>query len=332
MLQICQRTFASQAQGGFVARTALRQAIVEKVPETPMNIRELELFKHLATTLHFGRTSLECNITPSGLSRTIQRLEAEIGQPLLLRSNRAVTLTPAGTLFLEYCDDTIGRYQIFRNKLESDTTLRGELSLYCSVTAILSILPQLFAKFRHTYPEVKIRLQTGDAAKALNKLQTGETDIAIAALPDKLPAHIQFIKLLTTPLRFICPRSTPTSLINGQEQINWQKTPIIFPSEGLSRTWTENWFAEKGITPYIYSQVAGNEAIIAMVAMGCGVGVVPQLVLEKSSLRNEVAILPVVPQLKSFTVGACTLTKNQKNPVVQAFWAVIEQEHMQKRG
>ncbi len=295
-----------------------------------MNIRELELFRHVASTLHFGRTSLECNITPSGLSRTIQRLENELGLPLLIRSNRSVSLTPAGSLFLEYCEETISRYHIFRNKLHSDTTLRGELSLYCSVTAILSILPRLFEKFRRTYPEIKIRVQTGDAAKALNKLPTGEAEISIAALPDQLPSGVEFIKLLTTPLRFICSRSTSSTVIGGQQPIDWNTTPVIYPSEGLSRIWTEKWFADKGITPNIYSQVAGNEAIIAMVAMGCGVGIVPQLVLDKSSLRNEVAVLPVTPQLKSFTVGACTLTKNRENPVIQAFWSVIEQEHTHK--
>ena len=43
-----------------------------------MNIQELKLFKHLTGTLHFGRTSQACNITPSALTRTIQRLEEEV--------------------------------------------------------------------------------------------------------------------------------------------------------------------------------------------------------------------------------------------------------------
>lgn len=47
-----------------------------------MNIRELELFRHLASSLHFGKSALECNITPSGLTRTIQRMESEIGESL----------------------------------------------------------------------------------------------------------------------------------------------------------------------------------------------------------------------------------------------------------
>ncbi len=291
-----------------------------------MKIRELELFRHLASTLHFGRTSLECNITPSGLTRTIQRLESEVGEPLFFRSNRSVHLTPAGILFKEYCEETISSWNLFRSHIQSDTILRGEISLYCSITAILSILPQIFRRFRKTHPEVMVHVQTGDAAKALNKLQSREVDISIAALPDLQPEGLEFIELLQTPLLFIFPKFFPETINYCQGTINWQRTPVILPADGLSRTRAEKWFADKGIRPYIYSQVSGNEAIIAMVSMGCGVGIVPRLVLDKSSLVNEVEVLEISPQLKSFTVAACTFKKNKRNPLVQSFWDIIEME------
>ena len=291
-----------------------------------MNIRALELFTHLATTLHFGRTSVACNITASGLTRTIQRLENEVGEPLFFRNNRSVSLTQAGIFFKEYCEETISRWAILQNRLQSDTTLRGELTLYCSVTAILSILPQLFGRFRKTHPEVTIHVQTGDAAKALPRVQAREVDIAVAALPHHQPEGFECIALLQTPLVFILPTSYPEIINYSQGMINWEKTPVILPTEGLSRQRVEKWFAEKGIQPRIYAQVSGNEAIISMVSMGCGVGIVPLLVLEKSSLKNEVKVIEQTPQLTPFTVGVCTLQKNMRNPVVQSFWEIVETE------
>lgn len=291
-----------------------------------MNIRDLELFKHLSTSLHFGRTALECNITPSGLTRTIQRLENDIGEKLFFRNNRSVNLTPAGIKFKEYCDDTLARFQLFKNSLKTDSVIRGELTLYCSVTAILSILPKIFKRFRRTYPEVMIHVQTGDAAKALSKLQKAEVDISIAALPDQQPPGLEFVELLETPLLFISPKFFPEILVKKAGKIDWQKTPIIFPSTGLSRIRSERWFAEKGIQPYIYSQVAGNEAIIAMVSMGSGVGIVPSLVLEQSSLKNEVEVVELQPRLQPFVVGACTTSQNRNNVIVQAFWDIVSEE------
>lgn len=287
-----------------------------------MNIRELKLFRHLTTTLHFGKTSRECNITPSGLTRTVQRLESEIGQPLLHRDNRSVQLTAAGLVFCKYCDDAIERWNQLQSNLTGQTALQGELSLYCSVTAILSILPAIFRQFRNDQPRVRIKIETGDAAEAQQKIHNNKTDISIIALPDYHSEKIEFIEFLQTPLIFIRPARFTEVLIFKGDTIDWQKTPLVMPNRGLSRQRVTEWFAYNTITPNIYSEVAGNEAIIAMVSMGCGIGVVPQLVLEKSPLASEVEIIDVHPPLAPFSVGACTTARKLKEPIVNAFWQV----------
>lgn len=63
-----------------------------------------------------------------------------------------------------------------------------------------------------------------------------------------------------------------------------------------------------------------------MVGMGCGVGVVPQLVLEQSVLQEQVKTLDVSPQLEPFSVGVCTAEKNRRNPVIAAFWEIATSE------
>ncbi len=291
-----------------------------------MNIRELQLFRHLATTLHFGRTSQLCNITPSGLTRTMQRLEGELGKPLFDRNNRSVKLTPAGLIFKDYAEETIQRWTELKSRLEGDDVLRGNLSLYCSVTAILSILPCIFSHFRTVHPEVSIHLETGDAARSLFKVQSGEADISIAALPDRKPAGLDFFELIQTPLIFIAPAHHSTSVVYRDGSIDWTRTPVIMAEQGLSRERVNRWFADKDILPNIYSQVAGNEAIIAMVGMGCGIGVVPFLVLEKSLLKDQVQLLDVRPQLRPFSVGLCTAARNRLSPTVAAFWDIATSE------
>ena len=288
-----------------------------------MDIRALNLFVHLAETLNFGQTSRICNITRSGLTRTIQRLENDVGELLFLRDNRSVTLTRAGELFREYALDVIRRHQTLKVQIAQEHFLKGELSIYSSVTAILSILPSLILQFRRDHPEVNLKLHTGDAALALPKLENGEVDITIAALPERVPARIQFLELLTTPLIFITPKQTDklSWQFSGD---NWHEVPIIMPERGLSKVRFEDWFKDKQMSPTIYSSVAGNEAMIAMVAMGCGIGVVPQLVLDNSPLRNRIKVLETAPALTPFSVGACTTNKFLKSPLVQAFWQVIK--------
>ena len=192
-----------------------------------MDIDELKIFRHLARSLHFGRTSQACNITPSGLTRTVQRLENELGRQLLFRNRRSVSLTPAGIVFRNYAEEAIQQWGKLQASLAGDHTLAGEISLYCSVTAILSILPDIFSRFRKAHPEVLIHLQTGDAAMAIGKLQNGEADISIAALPDQLPEQLEFIEIIRTPLIFIRPTRFPDSVLYDNGSIDWQKTPLI---------------------------------------------------------------------------------------------------------
>ncbi len=291
-----------------------------------MDNRELKLFLHLADTLHFGRTSRACNITPSALTRTIQRLESEVDEKLFSRDNRSVELTPAGEAFKRYAEDVLQRWGELQRSLSSDAVLRGAISLYCSVTAVYSFLPRILGRFRTLYPQIHINLQTGDAARALTKLQDAEVDVTIDALPAQQPAGLQFLPLVETPLVFIAPVRFPETIVMAGDQIDWQKTPIIMAEQGLSRERIDRWFANKKTVPNIYAQVAGNEAIIAMVSLGCGVGVVPELVLEKSPLNKQVAVLPVIPELTPYTIGLCTVKKNIYNPLVKAFWDIAAQE------
>ena len=296
-----------------------------------MDIRSLNLFLHLADTLHFGRTSRDCNITRSGLTRTIQRLEHELGEQLFFRNNRSVRLTESGRLFREYATDTVRHYRILQNRLASENRLRGELSIYCSVTAILSILPEIISRFRHHYPDIHLKLSTGDAAMALTKLENGDADVTIAALPEQLPSHIQFLKLLQTPLIFIAPgqHEHPES---DRDLDAWLQKGVIMPERGLSRVRCERWFAERQISPQIYSYVAGNEAMIAMVAMGCGIGVVPGLVLENSPLKHQVTVMDAAPELQPFDVGICTIKSNLSNPIIEPFWRITELTSLTSSG
>ena len=286
-----------------------------------MDIRTLKLFRHLAGSLHFAQTSLACHITPSALTRAIQRLESEVGHSLFIRDNRSVELTHAGKAFLQYAEDVLFRWEGLQSQLSQTEELSGELSLYCSVTAAYSILPDLITQYRERHPKVQIKLATGDAAQALDKLTQREADVCIAARSPRMAKRISFLKLAESPLVFIAPKRYPDTvkhLKNGD--IDWEKTPLIAADTGLSREQLDQWFARRRQVPRIYSQVSGHEAIIALVNLGCGVGFLPRLVLEKSPLKEDVEVLPDPPEVEPFEIGICALGKGVTNPRVRALW------------
>jgi len=290
-----------------------------------LDIRTLKLFRHLADTLHFARTSHACYITPSALTRVIQRLEKELDETLFIRDNRSVELTPSGIAFKKYADDVLQRWDQLNDELSSDDILQGELSLYCSVTAAYAALPDMMARYRKRHPSVRIHLETGDPAKALTKLLNQDADMVIAAQPDILSKELIFQKLSQTPLVFIAPLQYPEDVIETAAGIDWERTPLIIPDHGLSRDRIDQWFAKENFIPNIYSQVAGNEAIIVMVSLGFGIGLVPGMVLEKNPFFNQVKILDRAPKLPPFVIGLCTRKKNLANPRVKALWSIANE-------
>ncbi|MBA4501088.1 HTH-type transcriptional activator IlvY [Marinobacterium marinum] len=284
-----------------------------------MDTRSLRLFLNLAETLHFGRSSEACHVSPSTLSRAIKQLEDSLGVTLFLRDNRSVQLTPEGTRFAQYARETLQQWEQIRNSLlEGARELRGEISVYCSVTASYSFLYSLLNRFRQRYPQVEIKLHTGDPEHAVARVQSGREEISIAARPAQLPAGIAFRPLARTPLLFIASAEPPAG------QGDWRRQPMILPESGTSRERINQWFASQKIQPDIYAQVTGNEAIVSMVSLGFGIGVVPQIVLENSTLSDRIRVLPVEPALEPYDIGLFAQERKLRSPIVQAFWSLLD--------
>ncbi|KGJ88101.1 HTH-type transcriptional activator IlvY [Thalassotalea sp. ND16A] len=291
-----------------------------------MDIKSLQVFCHLAGSLHFGQTAHAHHVSPSTLSRMIQRIEDEVGCQLLQRDNRTVELTVAGRKFEQYANQQLLQWQQFQGELQAEQPqLTGKLSLYCSVTAAYSHLPQLLDGFRRLYPHIEIMLDTGNAANAVEKVIDKQVDFAIAAYPESLPKSCYFYSLAQIPLSIIAPTiDCQVSQKLAQRQVNWQQMPIILPDHGAARKRFEHWYRQKGQgKPNIYATVSGHEALVSMVALGCGVGIAPEVVLENSPVKDRVRRISSAAAIKPFELGICCLKKRMDEPVIKAFLATI---------
>jgi LysR family transcriptional regulator, positive regulator for ilvC len=289
-----------------------------------MDTKPLKQFLTLAETLHFGRASHTLNISTSALSRSIHQLEEHVGVPLFHRDSRSVSLTWAGIQFQDFARETLHQWDTLRSNLQEHAgQLQGELSLYCSVTASYSFLYDILSNFRRQWPGIEIKLRTGDPDHAINRVLSADEDIAIAARPTPLPRQLAFRLITVSPLLFIAPRNEPSlaSLLAGPDKAtNWAEIPMILSESGVSRQRVDQWFRARSITPRIYAQVAGNEAIVSMVSLGFGVGVVPRIVLDNSPLAERVMVLPVSPELSPYEVGLFARHRSLSDPVIRAFW------------
>jgi LysR family positive regulator for ilvC len=146
--------------------------------------------------------------------------------------------------------------------------------------------------------------------------------LAIAALPERLPKKLRVQTLAQSPLVFIAPAfpCAVSELLSGEGDWPWEQLPLILSERGLARQRVDAWCRAGGIKPNIYAQVSGHEAIVSMVGLGLGVGVVPDLVLANSPERGMIRTLDVQPALAPFSVGLCVAEQRLENPLVKAFW------------
>jgi LysR family positive regulator for ilvC len=272
------------------------------------------VFLHLCGTLNYGRTSLECHVSPSTLTRMIQRLEARVGSRLFDRGPQGVTLTVEGHRFRDYAQRAMELWRDYREAGPVPAGLSGSLTVFATVTACQTLLPDLLAPLRAAHPQVRVDLRTGDAAAALARLDEGEADVAVAGVPDRLPEPLLSRTLATSDLVLVAATNAPGDPLAG---------PFVLPRRGLVREAAERWFRRLGRrTPDVAAEPEGHEALLTLVALGYGTGIVPRLVLDTSAVRHRLTVVPVEQGPGPFTIGLCVRRADLRPPLVATLWSL----------
>jgi LysR family positive regulator for ilvC len=168
---------------------------------------------------------------------------------------------------------------------------------------------------------VTLKLHTGDPALSIKRILSQEEDIALAIRTPQVSPQLHFVPVDKVPLVMIAPKSWRISQL---DQIDWQNHPVVLPETGYARDVVLDWFQSRDITPHVYASVGGNEAIVAMVALGCGLGMVPQIVLDHSSAASQVTrFLP--PETVSYDLGLCCLASRKDNPLIAALLSLVSE-------
>ena len=278
-----------------------------------IDIDSLSLFCTLAQTLHFRKTSERHHLTPSALTRAIQRMETQLNVRLFERHKRSVQLTESGRTFYSFARQTLTEYEHLQLDLHPNPhDLKGSLKLYASVTAAYSILPALLTSFRNTYPQVTTYLETGSAQGAMDRLKKGDVDFAFGIIDHSHPKNIHVKPILETPLIYIIPKKSKAKQLSD--------LPLIFPEQGALSTLITQYLSQHKQEVLIHSYVEGHEAILAMVSAGLGAAVLPKIVWDHSHLKHSVKEISLSHPLPLLKVGLFTQSESLNSPIKNAFW------------
>lgn len=296
---------------------------------TMLDVRKLRYFLAVAQALHFGRAAQALHLAQPALTRQISALEAQLGFTLFERSSRTVSLTAEGQAFVPYARKVIEQLALaeaMAAKLASG--MAGHLSLgYASSVALSDRFTQAIQRFAQTFPEVQLNLIEEPSMGQWAHVRDGTLDIGLSRLPPPSEyASLHTDTLEHEPLLLALPSSDPLSALCEISLAQVQKRPVIlYPEQhgtGLNLT-IETLFAEAGLTLQRGPCGQQSTSIIALVAAGQGVAVVPACT--RALERKGVCYRPLSDANAQIALHAIS-RRHGRSRAAEAFLAIINKK------
>lgn len=257
-----------------------------------MDLASLRIFKAVVEQGGITRAAAKLHRVPSNVTTRVKQLEEALGTKLFTRAGRQLALSPQGKVLLTYAE------QLLRLSDEAQTVLRdgkphGTLRIGALESTSGSRLPPLLSRYHLMYPEVQLELVTGTSGALVSRIHKQEIEAAFVAEPfnadglETMPAFLEQLVL-------IAPRSSPR--IRSPRDVA-SRTVIAFATGCSYRRRLEAWLGGAKVAPGRVMEFHSYHAIVACVAAGTGIAVVPRSVIHMALGEKDVAITPLPQEI-----------------------------------
>ncbi|MFB6363439.1 LysR family transcriptional regulator [Paenibacillus elgii] len=286
-----------------------------------MELQQLRYFQTVARLEHMTQAAEELNITQPALSRTISRLEEDIGVPLFERKGRHIRLNPYGEIFLAHLERSFLELDQAKKKINDMAQLENR-SVSIATTNV-SIFPSLVSSFLRQYPDIRIRQYLRSDINMYQLLEQGEIDMCISSEPIEGP-DIQWDPLFSEELLLLVPREE--RFVHRQEIRLMEVASEKFISSNTSydsSNWLEKLCRQAGFAPKISFEGNDSVAIGEMVSLGLGISFIPEHLWEKFSeiLKDRLHVLKITEPHCTMTTGISKIINRYMPTAADTFYS-----------
>lgn len=256
-----------------------------------MNI-DFELYRIFYVVANNGnitKASEELNISQPAISKSIKKLEEQLGGQLFVRTKRGVILTEEGKEFYNYIKQAIEYINNAENKFTDLINLEtGCIKIGISTTLTKEFLLPYLEKFHTLYPKIDIKIITSLTSDLITKLKSGLIDIVILNLNDKNYGNdIDIIKCMKINDCFVVNSKYKNLINKGVSLKEINNYPLILQSKGSNtREFLDNIAKEKGIIFNPNIELASYSLVVEFAKIGLGIGYVTKEYI-KDELNNK---------------------------------------------
>ncbi|MFF7456107.1 LysR substrate-binding domain-containing protein [Kitasatospora sp. NPDC008115] len=282
-----------------------------------LDVRRLRLLRELAHLGTIAAVAEALSFSPSAVSQQLSVLEKEAGVALLERTGRRVALTPAGRNLVRHAEAVLERLEQADAELaHAREGLAGPLRIGTYPSAARAIFPAVLAELAGWHPGLEPMITEVDPAEVAAALRAGELDVALVHEYDLVPADPEPGLAVTRPIftepMYLAARAP--GAVADQRAEPW----ILAPPGTLCHSMAVRACEAAGFAPRIRHQIDDFATVLALVAAGQGVALVPHLGIDRPPPGVVLTRLPMYRRTRTaFRAGAGA------HPAISAFVSAL---------
>ncbi len=293
-----------------------------------MELHQLRYFIAVAETANFTRASERCHVSQPSLSQQIINLESELKHKLFHRLGRKAVLSEAGTVFLERARRILFEVDDSTRELQDSPALERKITVGAITTLAPYLMPQLLALSRARLPHLQVNLREDFRPELTQAVVDGELDLAIVSLPVKDP-RISVERLFTETLLLVVGKPHPLASKPDVTIEDLAKQTFILLGTGSSlQSQVQRFFGDHNFEPNIGYRCAQVATVKALVALGVGISILPQVALAAED-RSKLIVKPLGDRTATRDIGIIRHMQRYQSLGAEQFITLLR-EHVKK--
>jgi DNA-binding transcriptional LysR family regulator len=282
-----------------------------------MDLSDLLVFKTVAEEGGIVKAAVRLHRVQSNVSTRIKQLEASIGVELFFRNKQRLYLSPQGEILLVYADKLLRLADEAKSAVSTNVP-RGTLRLGALESTAASRLPKILSAFHKRYPEVLVDLKTGTNDFLATAVRDRRLDAAFIA---QVPTQKDLSSLPMFPEHLVVITAIQHRPVARASDVAGESV-IAFPQGCAYRRIVERWLGPQMLSSVRILELSSYHAIVACVASGTGIAIVPESVLDTVQCaqvrRHE------LPKVLANIVTPLVWRTDEQIPAVVALRDVVE--------
>ncbi|MEW4486453.1 LysR family transcriptional regulator [Thalassoglobus sp. JC818] len=241
-----------------------------------MELDQLRYFLKVAERGNFTRAAEDLMISQPALSRSIQKLEEELGQPVFERKTRSVSLTDAGTLLQARAQQVLSILEDTKAEITDDRE-SGRIRIGAIPTIAPFFLPDILRQFSAEFPKANVIVQENTTDNLIKSCTQGEVDLAILALP--IPAkYLEVEELFDEELFLVLPPDHPLAAKKAIRLSDVEPLPFVLLDEAhcLSDN-IVSFCRQRSFQPVSVEKTSQLATVQELVSLSHGVSMIPEM-------------------------------------------------------